>query len=158
MVALTGDLHHYCRFQEVGGSRQLITAGGGGALFYPTHKLPKRLGKELKPHPDSDVPEFERGSTSPTRAQSLRVLLRTLLMPLINPEVAVLGGTAAALVFGVYFLGANRLLGMHDNEAFSALRIRDFKNFLRLHFDESGGLTIYPVGVERVVDPVPHLI
>ena len=272
MVALTGDLHHYCRFQEVGGSRQLITAGGGGAFLHPTHNLPKRLGKELKPHPDSDVPEFERVSTSPTRAQSLRLLWRTLLMPLINPEfaaligvvpilllwsmqpalsggrstladaiqraslgdlaraladspgsvviaalivlamvgfakarglkkwvpgvahglaqvtvmlmaiwlagrvsgllalrgflltllllglVAVLGGTAAALVFGVYFLGANRLLGMHDNEAFSALRIRDFKNFLRLHFDESGGLTIYPVGVERVVDPVPHLI
>ena len=72
--------------------------------------------------------------------------------------VAVLGGTAAAVVFGLYLAGANRLLGMHDNEAFSALRIRDFKNFLRLHFDESGALTIYPVGVERVADAVPHLI
>lgn len=271
-VALTGDLHHYCRYQEVGGPRQFFTAGGGGAFLHPTHHLPKRLGKELRPHPDSDASEFERTATSPTAAQSVRLLLRTLLMPLINPEfaalialfpilllwsmqpafsgggthlatalhraslgdlvsasahspgsvlfaglvlaalvgfakarglkkwgpgvahglaqvavmlamiwlasriaglfelpdflltllllglVAVLGGTAAAVVFGVYLASTNLLFRMHDNEAFSALRIADFKNFLRLHFDESGGLTIYPVGVERVTEPVPHLI
>jgi hypothetical protein len=264
-VALTGDLHHYCRFKEVGGPRQFITAGGGGAFLHPTHHLPLRLGKELKPHPDSDVPDFERASCSPTRTESIWLVLRNLLMPLVNPEFAalvgllpilllwslqssltlgprrlidviaalsyadlaaamtrspgsllltslivlalvgfakaarlkrwilglthgfaqvcvmlgsiwlaarivspipfdgllatllllavleVVGGTAAALLFGIYFAVANLTIGAHDNEAFSALRIADYKNFLRLHIDASGALTIYPIGVRRVV-------
>jgi len=38
----------------------------------------------------------------------------------------------------------------HSNEAFSSLRIPDYKNFLRLHIERAGGLTIYPIGIEQV--------
>src|SRR5690606_2520040 len=36
---LTGDLHHYSRYEEIGKDLkkcQLITAGGGGAFMHPT--------------------------------------------------------------------------------------------------------------------------
>lgn len=42
VAILTGDLHHYSRYEEIdeaGRTRQLITAGGGGAFMHPTHTL-----------------------------------------------------------------------------------------------------------------------
>ena len=38
---------------------------------------------------------------------------------------------------------------MHSEDAFAALRIKDYKNFLRFRF-ERDKLTIYPVGLDRV--------
>ena len=41
-VILTGDLHHYSRYEDAyrsGEKRQLITAGGGGAFMHTTHSL-----------------------------------------------------------------------------------------------------------------------
>ncbi|MDT7637407.1 MAG: hypothetical protein QOC83_1695 [Pseudonocardiales bacterium] len=52
-LSLSGDLHHYARYQgqdEAG--QQKITAGGGGAYLYPTHKLPDEL--ELPPAESQD--------------------------------------------------------------------------------------------------------
>jgi hypothetical protein len=40
--------------------------------------------------------------------------------------------------------------GRHGNEAFSSLAVEDWKNFLRLHINEQGDLTIYPIGIRRV--------
>jgi hypothetical protein len=42
-LMLTGDLHHYARYAEVDGDRQLVTFGGGGAYLYATHRLPRRI-------------------------------------------------------------------------------------------------------------------
>lgn len=54
-----------------------------------------------------------------------------------------------SIVMGVYlFISLRR--GRHDNEAFSALRVEDYKNFLRMHIDETGALTIYPMKIEKV--------
>lgn len=38
---------------------------------------------------------------------------------------------------------------MHFNEAFSSLRIQDWKNFVRLHISPSGDLEIYVIGIDR---------
>jgi hypothetical protein len=38
-LVLSGDSHHYARFQEDG--LNYITCGGGGAFLHPTHQLPK---------------------------------------------------------------------------------------------------------------------
>jgi len=38
-LVLSGDSHHYARFQEQG--LNYITCGGGGAFLHPTHQLPK---------------------------------------------------------------------------------------------------------------------
>jgi len=58
---------------------------------------------------------------------------------------AVLGPT----IMGIYLLISLNLFGRHGNEAFSALRIEDYKNFLRIRVD-ARGVTIYPIGLRRV--------
>lgn len=65
--------------------------------------------------------------------------------------VSVVGGYfIGALIMGVYLFVSLHIFGRHDNEAFSALKIEDYKNFLRMHIDANGDLTIYPIKVEKV--------
>lgn len=64
--------------------------------------------------------------------------------------VAVGGGLIGSTLFGLYLLVSLNLFGRHANEAFSALRIQDWKHWLRLHIDRSGNLTVYPVGLRIV--------
>jgi hypothetical protein len=45
-VVISGDLHHYVRYEDRTGKRQRITAGGGGAYLYPTHHMPEELRLE----------------------------------------------------------------------------------------------------------------
>jgi hypothetical protein len=60
VATITGDLHHYSRYEEFkeyrygGNAKQyinhLITAGGGGAFLHPTHNLPETLTDLDKPN------------------------------------------------------------------------------------------------------------
>ena len=63
--------------------------------------------------------------------------------------VWVFGGIGGVVGISGY-LWATNSLGFHGNEAFAPLHHMDLKNFLRLHFDAEGGLTVYPVGIDRV--------
>ena len=67
--------------------------------------------------------------------------------------VFALGGVASALVVGLYLTLAVNLPGgiAHANEAFAAARITGAKSFLRLHVGPDGGLTVFAVGIDRVV-------
>jgi len=67
--------------------------------------------------------------------------LYTLLMILV-------GGVLGAFVFGIYWVLTSILFGMHA-DAFSALGIRHYKNFLRMKF-EADKLTIYPIALDKV--------
>src|SRR5205085_10955061 len=49
-----------------------------------------------------------------------------------------LGGLAGGLVMGLYLAGCCALFASHGNEAFSAMRLTSYKNFLRLHLDRQG--------------------
>ena len=42
-------------------------------------------------------------------------------------------------------------LGAHSNESFAAARITGYKNFLRMHVDAAGALTVYAIGIDRAV-------
>jgi hypothetical protein len=64
--------------------------------------------------------------------------------------ILVAGWLVSGVIMGVYLLVSLNLFGRHSNEAFSSLRIEDWKQFLRLRIDDKGGLTIYPIGLERV--------
>lgn len=55
-----------------------------------------------------------------------------------------------SLIMGLYLLVSLNLFGRHGNEAFSSLGVEDWKNFIRLHINETGDLTIYPIGIRRV--------
>ena len=60
------------------------------------------------------------------------------------------GWIAGPTIMGIYLLLSLNLFGRHSNEAFSALAIEDYKNFLRMHLAPDGTLTIYPIKLERV--------
>ncbi|MFL5346948.1 MAG: metallophosphoesterase [Hyalangium sp.] len=53
-------------------------------------------------------------------------------------------------VTGFYLWISVNVFLAHSNEAFGALAIADWKNFLRLRIDPDGSLIIFPVGVARV--------
>lgn len=63
-------------------------------------------------------------------------------------QMIVLGGIAAGFVWGIYLFICCGFGKRHWNEAFSALRIPDYKNFLRMKI-EKDRLTIYPIGLAR---------
>jgi hypothetical protein len=62
----------------------------------------------------------------------------------------VVGGPVGAFILGVYLFISIRVFRRHGNEAFSSLRIQDFKQWLRLRIDAAGKLTIYAIAIDRV--------
>ena len=62
----------------------------------------------------------------------------------------VLGAVAGSFILGVYLFVSIRIFGRHSNEAFSSLRIQDFKQWVRLRIDASGALTIFAIAIDRV--------
>jgi Calcineurin-like phosphoesterase len=70
---------------------------------------------------------------------------------LLASSIILIGGyVVGAFIMGLYLLISMNVFGRHSNEAFSSLAIQDWKNFLRLHIDNTGNLTIYPIGIKRV--------
>jgi hypothetical protein len=63
---------------------------------------------------------------------------------------AALSGGISATLFGFYLWFAGRHLPEQLNDVFSAIGVEDFKNFVRLHIDSKGDITVHPVGVRRV--------
>jgi hypothetical protein len=61
-----------------------------------------------------------------------------------------LGWVLGSIIVGLYLQLSLAAFGRHSQEAFSSLRIEDYKNFMRLRIAEDGSLTLYPVGIERV--------
>jgi hypothetical protein len=64
--------------------------------------------------------------------------------------VAAGGWLAGSLIMGIYLLISLNLFNRHSDEAFAALRIEDWKQFLRLRIGPAGDLTIFPIGIRRV--------
>jgi hypothetical protein len=275
VLNLTGDLHHYCRYQYE--ERHKITAGGGGAYLYPTHRMPKKLHL---PTDDNKTETYRRKFTYPSSFHSWRLAFCFMRFPFKNPrfvlvvgglyllsalllqsasltadtnllgtlsnlefdlkyplpalsafvpalarspatvvlalvlvgaliafaeldakvprwraqakrviagsvhalmhlglivvvtwffanysggywdsfleeapafcaQVVFLGGIVGVVTVGLY-LFFSHLAGLHDNELFSSQGIADYKNFLRLHIQQNGSLTLYPIKVQRV--------
>ncbi len=59
------------------------------------------------------------------------------------------GWLVGSFIMGVYLLVSLNVFGRHSNEAFSSLRIADWRHFLRLKIASNGDLTIYPIGLRR---------
>jgi len=66
--------------------------------------------------------------------------------------LAVFVGAAVAgpLLIGVYLFVSLQVFGRHSNEAFSALRIADYKHWLRFVIDAAGDLKVHAIGIDRV--------
>lgn len=61
-----------------------------------------------------------------------------------------LGGVAGGFMMGLYLFVSIHFFGRHSNEAFSSLRIMDYKQWLRLRIDPSGELSLFCIGMDRV--------
>ncbi len=80
------------------------------------------------------------------RTKAVRQLVGFLLYP---TQMILIGGIVGGFVWGLYWVIASVFMRMHAEEAFAALRIRHYKNFLRFKF-EADRLTIYPIGIDRI--------
>ena len=60
------------------------------------------------------------------------------------------GWIIGSFIMGIYLFVSLNVFGRHHNEAFSALKTVDYKNFLRIKINENGDLTVYPIGVRKV--------
>ncbi|KAG9397865.1 hypothetical protein AC1031_016519 [Aphanomyces cochlioides] len=54
------------------------------------------------------------------------------------------------VIFGMYLCMAVNVFKSHYNEAFSALRVASYKNFLRLHIKPNGDLEIFALGIDKM--------
>jgi hypothetical protein len=97
---LSGDLHHYARYQEepvghAGPPRQRITAGGGGAFLHGTHQLPRRLTLDE----GETKATYTRRATYPSRARSRYFAWsRIWLVGALNHVFALFVGTVYMLM------------------------------------------------------------
>jgi len=101
-LMLSGDLHHYARYAQTDGERQLVTAGGGGAYLYATHRLPGKLAvppKESIARRQSAIRQYKLARTYPSKARS-RALGWGVFgrMPLRNPGFLGLLGAVHTLL------------------------------------------------------------
>jgi hypothetical protein len=84
-----------------------------------------------------------------TRPPAVRELVGFLSYPLL---MIALGALCGGSLWGVYWVVTGIFGRMHSEQAFAALRIKNYKNFLRLKF-EPDKLTIYPLGIDRIPGP-----
>ena len=63
--------------------------------------------------------------------------------------ILLVGGFVGGFIWGLYWVLTGLFGRMHAEDAFAALRIKGYKNFLRMKF-EPDQVTIYPIGVDRI--------
>jgi hypothetical protein len=90
LVSISGDHHHYARYETVEGPHQKITSGGGGAFLYPTHLLPPNVDWPE----DDEGPElsYTKAAVYPDERTSRRLRTGALLVPFTNPSFWALMG------------------------------------------------------------------
>lgn len=76
----------------------------------------------------------------------------TIVTASVTALAFVTGWLAGSLFFATYLLRMSRNNGAHTEEVFSSMAIADYKNFLRMHIDAQGELTIHAIGVKKI----PH--
>jgi hypothetical protein len=92
-LTLTGDLHHYSRYECVDKNQkvQKITSGGGGAFLHPTHNLPNKI-KNIR---ESDI---ELKKTYPAKEGSRRLLFKNFLFIWNNKTFSIYIGAIFLLI------------------------------------------------------------
>ena len=95
VATITGDLHHYSRYEEhkktsegVEYINHLITAGGGGAFLHPTHNIPETLtGLDEKNDTilrNTQFKDPEMKACFPSNMQSRKIANKILGFPFNN--------------------------------------------------------------------------
>ena len=132
-IVLTGDLHHYARYEPVADddAPTRITAGGGGAYLSATHTLKDSL--ELRSLDREASVRYERAAIYPRDKDSRRLSSGILGLARLNPSFAALMG-AIYVLLGLAMLGA-----LNAGEGGLLDAVDGFGGFLS---EAAGGLTI----------------
>ncbi|MDQ3680417.1 MAG: metallophosphoesterase [Actinomycetota bacterium] len=96
MLTLTGDHHHYARYEGPDGT-QKVTAGGGGAFLHPTHDLPGRIDLEVDKR-DASPQTYIRRASYPQLHRSRRMGLGAVRLPFRNPSFMLIPGALHLLL------------------------------------------------------------
>jgi hypothetical protein len=128
MVAvLTGDLHHYARYEEdvsPGNARQYFTSGGGGAFTHPTHGLPENIKGRRNMKLKSCFPEKEN---------SRKLLFKNWWFPFHNFSLPFLLGIMH--LFVLWLLQSNAYVLSSFRSSFLEIAARaDFPGYLHILF------------------------
>jgi hypothetical protein len=85
MLTLTGDQHHYARYEGAGDMRgtHKVTAGGGGAFLHPTHDLPVTISLQVDKR-DRSPQRYDRRACYPEEATSRLKSFGALALPFLN--------------------------------------------------------------------------
>ncbi len=113
-ITLTGDLHHYFRYEGEDGS-QLVTAGGGGAFLCPTHNQPERLAL-----PDARGEQRSK-ACYPSREESKRLARGALKVPALAPGLCLLIAVLDAVFAVALFAALDRGVGWGPTVAVGAI-------------------------------------
>lgn len=114
-LLVSGDQHHYVRFEGTGenGQPPLITAGGGGAFMHPTHPTPKHLNVDIDGN--GNPGHYRRVAEYPSETVSKRLSFRNLLLPFFNLDfAAVVGLIYAFLAWFLQTRSINANIGLAD--------------------------------------------
>jgi hypothetical protein len=106
------------------------------------------IEESLKPLKDRQA-EVAAGQTAPQRERQpapIREVVGLMSYPIL---MIGLGGLVGGSLWGLYWVLTGLFARMHAEDAFAALRIKNYKNFLRLKFEQDK-LTIYPLGVDKI--------
>jgi hypothetical protein len=109
--------------------------------FEPLQKQEQRQTEELQHTP--------RAADTPPPPTPVRNLVGFVSYPTM---MVVLGALVGGSLWGLYWVLTGLFGRMHAEEAFAALRIKNYKNFMRLKF-EKDKLTIYPLGIDKMPGP-----
>jgi hypothetical protein len=68
---------------------------------------------------------------------------------LFAAEMIVFGGLVAGSLFGLYLYASSRWWNQNHNDAYSAMRLDGYRNFLRMRI-RNDEVVVYPIGLDRV--------
>jgi hypothetical protein len=114
-VVVSGDKHHYARYEDSTGKRHRITSGGGGAYLFPTHHLAPAIElEEGRKETKRTVAYTLRAQYPPDRVSRRLRWAAPLRLPVRNPYLLVLIGALYFLVALVLQAPIRRAAGGGD--------------------------------------------
>jgi hypothetical protein len=124
-MTLTGDIHHYARYEPLDAPDEptRITAGGGGAYLSGTHTLYPQLHLRSLDHAKTEAVTYGLEEVYPRAADSRRLSNGILKLASLNPSFGrLLGGLYVLLgmaMLGALNAGADGLYATATGEGFS---------------------------------------